>query len=313
MNAAVLHDPAGIPRSESFPDPEPQGDEVLARVLAAGLHQLVRMHASGSHYTSHRRYPMVPGIDGVAELPDGRRAYVSWLRPPHGTFAERAAVALDRAITLPAGLAPEIAAAIVNPASSSWLALRLRAPMAAGERVLVLGATGASGRLAVQIARALGAGRVVAAGRNPEVLGRLAADHTLRVDAPDFADQLGRELADHGVDIVLDYLWGPPAETTLTALLAARSQLAGRVRYVNIGQSAGGDIRLSPHVLRSMKLELLGSGFGSVTPSEIASEVPQLLERADRLTIDVDAVPLARVDQAWRTPPSGGRRIVIVP
>lgn len=313
MNAAVLHDPKGVPRAESFPDPDLHDGEVFARVLAAGLHQLVRVHAAGAHYSSHGIYPMVPGVDGVAELPDGRCAYIGWLRPPYGTFAELAAVSPSRAIALPGGLAPELAAGLVNPASSSWLGLRLRARLEPGERVLVLGATGTSGQLAVQIARALGAGRVVAAGRNAEVLARLAADRTLRVDAPDFADHLGRELADHGVDIVLDYLWGAPAEATLAALLAVRMQMPRRVRYVNIGQSAGGEIRLSPHVLRSTKLELLGSGLGSVTPPEIERELPRLLERASALQIDVATVPLARVDEAWRTLPVGGRRLVIVP
>jgi NADPH:quinone reductase-like Zn-dependent oxidoreductase len=316
MRAAVLHEPSGVPRAESFPDPQIQGDEVSVRMLAAGLHQLVRIHAGGVHYSSHGTYPLVPGVDGVAELPDGRHAYVSWPRPPYGTFAERAAISPARAIALPAGLAPEIAAAIVNPASSGWLALRLRARLQPGESVLVLGATGASGQLAVQNARVLGAGRVIACGRNAHVLGKLGADLVLRVDAPELAGQIHRELVDHGIDVVLDYLWGTPAAITLEAILAARGPLSGhRIRYVNIGQSAGGHIQLSPHVLRSTQVELLGSGIGSVTPTEMAREIPPILEQAARgaLTIDVEAVPLARVEEAWQAAPEHGRRVVIVP
>ena len=119
MQAAVLHAASGTPHADLFADPELQGSEVSARVLAAGLHQLVRVHAHGTHYTSPKRYPMVPGIDGVAEMPDGKRVYFSWPRTPFGTFAERAAIDPARVIELPAGLDPIVAAAIVNPASAS--------------------------------------------------------------------------------------------------------------------------------------------------------------------------------------------------
>jgi NADPH:quinone reductase-like Zn-dependent oxidoreductase len=187
--------------------------------------------------------------------------------------------------------------------------------MERGDRVLVLGATGASGQLAVQVARVFGAGRIVAAGRNVAVLDRLGADATLRVDAPDFGAALRAELDAHGVDIVVDYLWGAPAFHTLEALLAARGKLNRRVRYVNVGQSAGGELALSPHVLRSLDLELSGSGIGAVSFPALAAEVPQVLAAAARgaLTIDVDVVPLARVAEAWTAGSAGGKRAVLVP
>jgi len=318
MQAAVLHTASETPRAESFADPDLQGQELSARVLAAGLHQLVRVHANGTHYTSPKRYPLVPGIDGVAELPDGRRVYFSWPRAPYGTFAERVALDPARAIELPAGLDPVIAAAIVNPASASWFALRLRTALEAGEHVLVLGATGASGQLAVQNARALGAGRVIACGRNARVLAGLGADAALRIDAVDFAAQLEAEVAAHGVDVVLDFLWGPPASAAMHALLSARtsSAMAARtVRYVNIGQSAAGTLELSPHILRSMKFELLGSGLGSVTPPEMAREIPGLLAEAARgaITIAVEPIALSEIERAWTVPAKDGRRVVIVP
>lgn len=308
MRAAVVSAPESPPRAADFPEPTPTGDEVVLPVLAAGLHQLVRLQAAGKHYTSHSQYPLIPGVDGVAALPDGRPAYFGWLRPPYGTFAERAAVSLARTLPLPDGLDPARAAGIVNPASSGWLALRLRAKLQPGERVLVLGATGTSGQLAVQLARALGAGRVVAAGRNTTALAGLDVDATLAID-DQFRAALDRELA-HGVDIVLDYLWGAPAHTTFAALLAARQP--HRVRYINIGQSAGDHLDLSSHVLRSTKLELLGSGFGSATPAEIAGEMPALLAHAAALRFDHDLVPLADIEAAWQRPTSS-RRIVIAP
>jgi len=215
---------------------------------------------------------------------------------------------------LPDGVAPEHAAALVNPASSSWLALRLRAPLEPGQTVLVLGATGTSGQLAVQIARALGAGRIIAAGRNAVVLAALPADLTLRVDAPDFPAALTAAIGERGVDVILDYLWGAPAEATFHALLACRHALTGRrIRYVDIGQSAGDHIHFSPHALRSLDLHLLGSGIGSVPTADIAREVPHLLARARELTIAVDPVPLARVGEAWAATAEAGRRVVMVP
>jgi NADPH:quinone reductase-like Zn-dependent oxidoreductase len=314
MQAAVVHSADAAPRAESFPDPQPQPNEVIARVLAAGLHPLTRGHASGKHYTSTGKYPLVPGVDGVAELPDGRLAYFGWQRAPYGTFAELAVVAPEAALILPQGLSAELGAAIVNPAMSSWLALRLRARMQPGERVLILGATGSSGRLAVQIARAFGASHIIAAGRNAEVLAALGADATLRLDAPEFRDNLVREFAG-GIDVVLDYVWGAPAGATFDALLAARYQLTGkRVRYCNIGEMAGAHVTMSAHALRSMNLEIVGSGFGAVQPHEIRAELPQILEMAARgkLKIDVEPVPLAKIGEVWARG-DRGKRVVIVP
>lgn len=209
MRAAVLHTPDGTPQLEDFAEPELRSGEVIGRVLAAGLHPLVRGHAHGQHYASSGRYPLIPGVDGVAELPDGRRVYTGWLRAPYGTFAERVA-ANPHSLELPHGMAPERVAGMVNPASSSWLALRLRGKLVAGETVMVLGATGASGRLAVQLARILGAARVIAVGRDRARLAALNVDAALTFD-----DDLGEEL-EH-TDIALDYLWGAPALAVLNA------------------------------------------------------------------------------------------------
>ena len=303
MRAAVVHAPNAAPRYEEFAEPDVVGDEVVAKLLAAGLHPLVRVHAGGSHYSSRGTYPLIPGVDGVAELPDGRRVYMGWLRPPFGTFAERVAVPPGRVLEIP-GVAPELVAGIMNPASSSWLALRLRARLVAGETVLVMGATGSAGRLAVQIARSLGAGRVIAAGRNRAVLETLAADAIIPL--PD-TDQLEREFVS-GIDIVLDYLWGAPAEQVMAAIVKARS--SRRIRFVNIGEAAGEAV-ISPHALRSANLEMLGSGLGSVAPFDMVREMPALMRHVPKLTLDIEVVPLARVETAWHS--GGDRRIVITP
>lgn len=307
MKAAVIHRPDAEPIVEMFAEPEPRGPEVLATVLAAGLHPLVRGHARGAHYSSGKQYPLIPGVDGVVAMPDGSRLYTGWLRAPYGTFAERAAVA--QGVPLDPGADSTRVAGLVNPASSSWLALRLRARLSPGERVVVLGATGAGGRLAVQIARALGAGRVLAVGRDLERLRTVGADAAIALDAS-YRDALIAELRD-GVDVILDYLWGEPALRTFEAILAARG--SRRLRYVNIGQSAPGDVVLSPHVLRATDLELCGSGMGSIAQEELVREMPPLVARIARgeFTLPLRTVPLSEVPNVWR---DGGReRTVILP
>ena len=160
------------PRYGEFADPVVTDGRVEAEVLASAVHVIVRTIAAGRHYSSAVEPPFVPGLDGVVRLPDGRRVYAAGVQAPYGMLAERAAVPLRAAVDVPEGVSDATAAAIVNPAASSWLPLSRVG--AEGATVLVHGATGTSGLLAVQVARALGASRVVAAGRNAEGLARAA-------------------------------------------------------------------------------------------------------------------------------------------
>ncbi len=315
MYAAVLRDPASVPQYESFADPVVDGDEVVLKVLAAGLHPLVRSVASGKHYSSKGHYPLIPGVDGVAALPDGRPAYFSFPRAPYGSFAELVATAPSRCLPLADNLAPELAAGMVNPGMSSVAALGLRGQLVAGESVLILGATGSAGQLSVQVARALGARRVVAAGRNVEALAGLAVDAILKIDAPDFAEQVTRELTANRVDVVLDYLWGPPAEAVLTVLASkAVGHASHRTRFVQVGEMAGRALSLPAAVLRSTAIELLGSGFGSVSMEQIMQCVTQVIAFAAQgvLRLDVLRVPLADVATTWAAV-GETRRVVFVP
>ena len=165
------------------------------------------------------------------------------------------------------------------PAVPGRAALTARAKFVAGESVLILGATGIAGHLAVQIARRLGAVRVIAAGRNPEALqqaAKLGADATISLEQdPDaLIVDFRKHLSESKIDVVLDYLWGAPAESVLAAIsqkgLAHESR---RIRFVQIGNSAGPKISLAGATLRSSGLELLGSGFGSASLQEIMKAV----------------------------------------
>jgi NADPH:quinone reductase-like Zn-dependent oxidoreductase len=173
VKAAVLHAFGKPPRFEDFPDPDTNPGEVKVRVKAASLKNIDKAMASGSHYAAHSALPVVCGVDGVGVLDDGARVFCGGPRPPYGMMAEQTVVSRNWCLPIPDGIDDVTAAALPNPALSSWLPLVWRARLEPGETVLVLGATGVAGKLAVQIARHLGAGRVVAAGRNERVLATL--------------------------------------------------------------------------------------------------------------------------------------------
>jgi NADPH:quinone reductase-like Zn-dependent oxidoreductase len=171
MNAAVVTSFDDPPRYQEFEVPQPRtDDEILVDVLAVGLHPRARTGAAGGHYTSTGALPMIPGIDGVGRRLDGRLIYFVADDDVIGTMADKAVVDIRRAIELPDDVdVPKIAAAM-NPAMSAWVALRRRVPIESGQSVLVLGATGNAGAMAIQVAKRLGAGRIVGAGRNPDRL-----------------------------------------------------------------------------------------------------------------------------------------------
>lgn len=313
MQAAVVNVLGQPPRYQSFPDPQPNADEVLIKVRAAGLHPIVKALAAGSHYMGTGQVPMVPGVDGVGTLEDGTRVYFGFARKPWGTMSELSAVPRDKCFPVPAGLSDAIAAAIPNPGMSAWLSLKERAGLTAGETVLVLGATGVAGRLAVQAARHLGAKRVVGAGRNLESLQSIGVDSIVRLDESE--DAIRRSFAtelEQGIDVIIDYLWGRPTELLLEALAKGfRPNGARSTRLLEIGDSAGKTITLPGAILRSVDLRILGSGFGSVSLQRVLDAIPTLFSLAAKgeLTVDIEPTPLSEVESAW-TRKGDGRRIV---
>jgi len=308
MHAAVLTRPDAPPRYAEHPDPVAAGaHEVVVEVLAAGLHHLTRARATGGHYSTAPVLPLVPGADGVVVDPDGRLRYAVVDGGGDGTFAERAVVDLRRTVVLPDDTDPVRVAAAMNPGMSSWLALRRRIRFEPGSRVLVLGATGNAGRMAIQVARLCGASSVVAAGRDAALLAELPA---LGADATCALDDL-TPAAD--VDVVLDYLWGAPASAALVPMLSARTDRSRPLTWVQIG-SVAGEVAAVPSVaLRSAPVQLVGSGVGSVAARDIVEELPSLVEAVERGELDVRAraVPLADVAAAWDEPTRD--RLVLVP
>ena len=319
MNAAVVTSFDEPPHYQQFEVPQPTGDgEILVDVLAAGLHPRVRTGAAGAHYTSRRTLPMIPGVDGVGRRQDGRRVYFAAGDDVIGTMADQAVVDVRRAVELPDGTDVAKVAAAMNPAMSSWVALRRRVPIEPGQSVLVLGATGNAGLMAVQIARLLGAGRVVGAGRDPGRLGALtslgADEVVLLTDDQDATDRaLGAAAAE--VDIVVDYIWGRPAEHAIMALLVARADRSRAMNWIQIGAMAGPTIELPSVALRSANLRIQGNGQGAVSTAAYLSELPSLVREINAGTIAVkpNTVPLADVEAIWTRPDPPGERTVLVP
>ncbi len=319
MNAAVVTSFGEPPHYQQFEVPQPASDqEVLVDVLAVGLHPRVRAGAAGAHYTSTGTLPMIPGIDGVGRRPDGGRVYFAAGDDRFGTMADQAVVDLRRAIELRADVDVAKVAAAMNPAMSSWVALRRRVPLEPGQSVLVLGATGNAGTMAVQIAKRLGAGRVVGAGRDP---GRLSALTALGADEvvqlTDDGDATDRALgaAAGQVDIVIDYIWGRPAQRAIMALLTARSDRSRAMNWIQIGATAGPTIELPSVALRSANLRLQGNGQGAVTTAAYLAELPSLVDEIDAGTIAAkpNTMPLADVEAIWTRPDPPGERTVLVP
>jgi NADPH2:quinone reductase len=317
MNAAVVESPQSPPQYKTFEDPVPQPGESLVRVLAVGLHPVVKSRAKGSHYTSGGQYPLIPGVDGVGLLDDGRRVFFAASHPPFGSFAELSLTRPQTIFPLSDSIPSDVAAALGNPAMSSWGALTYRAKFQPGESVLILGATGVAGQLAVQIAKRRGAKRVIACGRNPRALERtksLGADATISLALPreELLAALQREI-NNGINVVLDYVWGPPAETTLEAI-ARRDNEASPLRYVQIGTTAGRTIPLDGAMLRSNAVELVGSGFGSVALPELLASIYEFFaEAANRpFQIAIRPFPLREIASAWDEP-EGSARFVFIP
>jgi NADPH:quinone reductase-like Zn-dependent oxidoreductase len=307
MKAAVVQGPHQTPSYREFDEPTPRTGSTIVHVAASALSTATRARASGSHYSLAGVFPLVPGVDGVGRTESGTR--VGFLLPtaPFGGMAEKTLVPEALCLPVPDNVSDVLAAAIINPGQSPIGALRTRAILQPGETVLINGATGTTGQIAVQIAKHLGAGRVIATGRSSDALARLrelGADDTidLTADTDVVQDALAAHFADGGIDIVLDYLSGSPTEIVLAA--CARSHKGAKpVRYVIAGGAAGQSTSVPTSVLGSTSLVLMGSGIGAVRVPDIVSSATEALQMigSANLQIDLTELPLDTVEKAWTT------------
>lgn len=315
MRAAVLHQVGATPRFADFADPvATEGNEVV-QVSAAGVNHLELAKASGTFYTGPPTVPSVLGSDGVGRLSDGRRVFFDTMVAPHGSWAERAVVPRVALLDVADGVDDAVAAALGNTGLAAWLALEWRAGLQPGETVLVLGAAGALGRVAVQVARILGAGTVVAADRSPDrvaELTELGCDAVVvlpsEIAGADLAAEL-KEATGGGADVVIDPLWGAPA-------LAAMQAAAHGCRHVQLGQLAGTDINLPAPVVRSAGLNVMGMAVfqASLTVRRAAYLRLTGHAAAGDVTVDLEKIALKDVADAWQRQKAGPRtKLVLIP
>jgi NADPH:quinone reductase-like Zn-dependent oxidoreductase len=309
MKAAVITAVGKTPSYEDFPQPTAKPGEQLISLRAAALSNLTKGRASGAHYSSAGIYPAVAGTDGVGRTEDGRRVYFAMPDAPYGTLAEFCPIHSRRLLEIPDSVDDITAAAIANPGMSAWASLVDRAHLVAGETVLINGATGTAGRVAIQLAKYFGAGKVIATGRNPQELEdvkQLCADVVIpfalgadRSGAQNYQEALQQVFAT-GIDVVVDYLWGETAKTIILAL--AQTIDDKPVRFVHVGSASGeANIELPGAALRSAAITLMGSGIGSVSRQILLQSIESVFDAVQPagLKVATQVVPLSQVEAVW--------------
>jgi len=321
MKAAILHSADSVPVYGDFAEPEAGPGSQIVDLVAAGIHHLTRSVASGRHYSRDGAFPVIPGLNAVARTAGGHLVFTSSAPPPYGTFADRIASPDAMRFPLPDGASPEAVAAGVNPGMASWLPLTARRAQAGKlATVLVLGVTGMSGLLAAQNARLLGAARVVGAGRSQAGLQRAAAAGAEAValtgDRDADAQALAAALDGDAPGLVLDFVWGPVAETAFQALgRRGFSEDTADISYVQIGALAGAEAAVPSSLLRSRKLAISGSGAGSVSAADIKALIPLYIQLIADGSVQVPfrTFPLSEAAAAWTASADSGPRVVLVP
>jgi NADPH:quinone reductase-like Zn-dependent oxidoreductase len=323
MKAAVVYEMGTSPVFADFETPVASAGEELITVKAAALTHFTRSRASGAHYSANALLPAIAGTDGVGLTQDGRRVYFILPGAPFGAMAEVTRVRAGNCVAVPDGVDDITAAALANPGMSAWAALVYRAQLKQGDTVLINGATGIAGRLAVQLAKHLGAGTVIATARDETALASvkaLGADVVIpmHLDGADpegtsrFEEAIGKQCKE-GIDVVVDYLWGTSAQTII-ATIAKAVEDARPVRFVQVGSASGGDITLPGAALRSSAIVLMGSGIKSVPLPDLLAAVGHVFAAAvpANLQIATRVLPLSDVQTAWDG--DGGKaRVVFVP
>ena len=321
MRAAIVAEYQAAPAPGDRPAPPAVAGKALVELRAAALNPADLAIASGSFPFGSPPLPYVPGIEGVgtvvesARFAPGTRVWASGRGlgvGADGTFAEQFAASEEVLVEVPLGADDLVAAAIGVVGLAGWLPLAWLAPVRPGETVLVLGATGSVGRVAVQAAKILGAGRVVAVGRDGDRLARvseLGADETVELGGDDFRERLAAAVDGAAPTLVVDALWGAPLE-------AAAAVAGPGARIVHVGQAAGPNATIVSGLVRGKQLQILGYSNFAVPQDVVAQGYVDVVEHAlaGLIAVDMQAVPLEQVGEAWARQAQGsGTKLVIVP
>jgi NADPH2:quinone reductase len=323
MPAAVIRQHAAPPEHVLWPMPRRGPGQALVRVTAAPISPLDLLCASGKSYFGAPSLPYIPGVQGIGTvmeaeiLAPGQRVWFSCdagMKPGDGSMALYCVIDESSALVLPDQVDDDLAAALGLSAIAAWMALTWRGHIQPGEQVLVLGASGAVGQVAVQAAKLLGAGRVIAASRDEAARTRafsLGADAVVDLTGDD-VDEISRRIAaacDGPLHLVIDPVWGLPAE-------AAVRVLAAEGRLINIGSAAGPIVRFESAILRSRLHAILGYTNNALTHEQKAEALTEILTHAaaGRCTVERETVPLARAAETWeRQAACARRKLILVP
>ena len=323
MRAAVLRQHGEPPRFGQHPAPSRRPGQALIRITAAPVNPLDLLCASGTSYFGQPALPYVPGTQGVGTvaeadgIPAGQRVWFSCaagMAPGDGSMAELCVAPETALLPLPDGVSDDLAAALGLSAVAAWMALSWRGQLQPGEHVLVLGASGNVGQVAVQAARLLGP-----AGWWPRAATRTAGpgpassaptpSPTCPARTSTRSPSSWREAVGDRVDLVLDPVWGVPAEAALRVL-------SPNGRLVNLGSSAAALAAVSSAPLRSRMLTVLGYTNNALTDEQKTAALAEILAHAadGRITADRETVPLDRAAEGWsRCGQVPHRRAVLTP
>ncbi|MBF4161609.1 quinone oxidoreductase family protein [Nocardioides acrostichi] len=320
MKAAVVTTWGEAPRHTDAAEPVAGRGEEVVEVLASAVSPRVRSQAAGSHYTSTDELPLIPGIDGVGKLANGKLIYFLLPDTNKGAMAERTAVDMRRTVPLPRGADAVKIAALMNPAMASWVALRQRITFRRGQSVLILGATGNAGRAAIQVAKRLGASQIVAVGRGADSMNDLTRLGATRViELAGDPGEVKRNLAGAGesVDVVVDLVWGEPTRDALHAIIPNRASDEQELTWIQIGSVAGLESPIPSAALRAVNLQIIGSGQGSVPHHRYRREIGVLAKEILKGTFDdsgkAEEVALKDVETAWADTSSTKRLVIVNP
>ena len=321
MKAAIIEKLGETPKYKDFPNPKIQSEEHLViDMKAAAVKNLDKIRASGKHYASYKKLPTVVGMDGVGILENGTRVYAKGIT---GMIAEKAIIDRNKYTLIPENLDFNTAAALPNAVLGAAISLKIRGEIKKGQNVLINGATGVTGQIAVQIAKHYGAKTIIATGRNQENLEntkRLGAHEIISLKQKDEAiiTQLKKIHSVTPIDLVIDYLWGNPIKLVIDAIKGGGlHNFTHKTRIVTVGSMAGENIQLESGILRSSAIEILGSGFGSLSEGDLEyydkQILPEMFQLAanGHLTIDVVLGSLKNIERLWEQKIDSGKRLVI--
>ncbi|QBA23224.1 zinc-binding alcohol dehydrogenase family protein [Chryseobacterium indologenes] len=320
MKAAVVFEKGSIPQYADFPDPEVKENEILISVKAASIKNLDRARAGGNHYSTENQehQPTVIGTDGAGYLENGDKVYFFSKK---GTVAEKAVADKKMIILIPEELDFSLAAALPNAVMGSAMALKFKAGLQPGNTILINGATGITGRIAVQMARLYGAGKIIVTGRNEESLQsllELGADEvvSLKLEGNDFKQKIKEIHKVTPIDAIIDYIWGHSVEMLLSSL-KGDGTFSHKTKLVTIGGMSGDTIQLSSQILRGTDIQISGSGLGSWTKEEshflFSKIIPEMFQAAaeGKIKMETQDVDIKNIETVWNAEIQSGKRLVI--